>query len=78
MTQKLFTIKQVAEILNMNKKTVYNYCLSKRINAINLSETERSLWRIPESELNRFCDIDAGQERADKSRSMVGKKQPRS
>jgi len=53
MEERYFTIEEVAEKLAVAKKTVKNWLLTGKLQGIKLTN---KLWRIPESELNRFIE----------------------
>lgn len=47
---KLYTVQEVAEILNLDERTIYNFIKANKIEAYKLSR----FWRIPEKSLNDF------------------------
>ena len=51
----LYTIKQVAEKLQVHVNTVYNYINNGQLNAIKLAKGGR--WRITKDELDRFIGV---------------------
>jgi len=53
MAEKLYTSKQVAEMLQVHHRTVLEWLRNGKLNGIKMGR----LWRIPESELNRIFEV---------------------
>ena len=53
MTEKLYTSKQFAEILQVHHRTVLEWLRVGKLNGVKIGR----LWRIPESELNRIFEV---------------------
>ena len=49
--EKLFTLKETAQILRVSERTVMRYLKSGKLKASNLGQ-----WRIKESDLNKFLE----------------------
>lgn len=47
--QKLYTIQQIAEILQVSKKSVYRYIKSDKLKATKIGQ-----WRIKKEDLDKF------------------------
>ena len=77
MIEKLYTIAQTARRMKMSEHTIYNYCMSGRLNAFDYGTPKRSLWRISDKAIQAFLNGTEAKARAEQSRAMVGKKQPR-
>ena len=50
MTTKLYTLQEVADILHVTRKTIYNYMKAKKIKAIKVGRT----YRVTQEELNKY------------------------
>jgi acetyl-CoA synthetase len=50
MAEKLYTSRQVAEILQVHQRTVLIWLRTGKLHGVKMGR----LWRIPESELNRI------------------------
>lgn len=50
--EKLYSINEVIELLQVTQRTVYNYIKANQLKAVKIG----SQWRIKESELNRFLN----------------------
>lgn len=49
--EKMYTIREVTEILGVHQRTVYRYITEKRLKAAKLKQ-----WRIKESDLQAFIN----------------------
>ena len=53
--ETLYTVKEVAGILRVNRKTIYNWIDQGRIRAVKFTENQKNRYvRIPESAINKF------------------------
>lgn len=50
MTTKLYTLQEVADLLHVTRKTIYNYMKAKKIKAIKVGRT----YRVTQEELNKY------------------------
>ena len=53
---EILTVKQVAQELQVNIKTVYQWIEEKRLKAANIGTRGRPNWRIKRQDLNDFLD----------------------
>jgi len=57
MTEKeYFSPKELAELLSVDRKTIFSLINSGRIRATNMASGSRALYRISREELNRFTN----------------------
>ena len=53
--ETLYTVKEVAGILRVNRKTIYNWIDQGRIRAVKFTENQKNRYvRIPESAIQNF------------------------
>ncbi|QBD82209.1 DNA-binding protein [Ktedonosporobacter rubrisoli] len=52
----LLTVEQVAQELQVNVKTVYQWIKAKRLKATNIGTKNRANWRIERKDLENFLD----------------------
>lgn len=53
--ETLYTVKEVAGILRVNRKTIYNWIDQGKIRAVKFTENQKNRYvRIPESAINKF------------------------
>ena len=53
--ETLYTVKEVAGILRVNRKTIYNWIDQGRIRAVKFTENQKNRYvRIPESAIQKF------------------------
>jgi excisionase family DNA binding protein len=50
----ILTVEQVAQELQVNVKTVYQWIKSKRLKATNIGTKRKAYWRIPRKDLEDF------------------------
>lgn len=55
MTEKLYKLKEVEQILGVSRRTLYNYLNDGKLEGVRLSG-DKGDWRISESELQRFAE----------------------
>ena len=53
---KLLRMKDVATILQVNPKTVYEWVHQKRLVAVDIGTESRACWRIREADLKAFLE----------------------
>lgn len=53
--EKLYTVQEVAEILQVHERTVFRYMQADNKNQLQAFKVGRA-WRIKESELNRYIN----------------------
>jgi excisionase family DNA binding protein len=51
---EILTVEQVAQELQVNVKTVYQWIKSKRLKATNIGTKRKASWRIERKDLNDF------------------------
>lgn len=56
--ENFYTPQEVADKLKLNIRTVYKWIRENKLNAIKAGD----LWRIPESELQRFLGLDGNKQ----------------
>lgn len=56
--ENYYTPQEVADKLKLNIRTVYKWIRENKLNAIKVGD----LWRIPESELQRFLGLDGNKQ----------------
>lgn len=56
--ENYYTPQEVADKLKLNIRTVYKWIRENKLNAIKVGD----LWRIPESELQRFLGLDGSKQ----------------
>lgn len=49
---KVYTLEEIAELLNVTRRTMYNYIKSGRLKAVKIG----SIWRVSEDNLKKFID----------------------
>ncbi len=53
---EILTVEQVAQELQVNAKTVYQWIREKRLRATNIGTKGKANWRIKRQDLNDFLD----------------------
>jgi excisionase family DNA binding protein len=53
---EILTVEQVAQELQVNPKTVYQWIKEKRLKATNIGTRTKANWRIRRQDLNEFLD----------------------
>jgi excisionase family DNA binding protein len=56
MNPEILTVDQVAQELQVNTKTVYQWIKEKRLKATNIGTKTKSNWRIKRQDINEFLD----------------------
>lgn len=53
---KLYTIKQVSDLLGVSRNTIYNYIKKGMFNPIKMGDTKQSATRISAQEVEKFIN----------------------
>jgi excisionase family DNA binding protein len=53
---EILTVEQVAQELQVNAKTVYQWIKEKRLKATNIGTRTKANWRIRRQDLNEFME----------------------
>lgn len=56
--------KEVAKMLGVCTRTIYRWCRTGRIKAVNLGEGDYQLWRIRSEDLERFISANSNTNQA--------------
>ena len=53
---EFLTVDQVADALQVNTKTVYQWIKEKRLKASNIGTKRKAIWRIKREDFNSFLE----------------------